>query len=139
MNGYALFLDAVIRKAEDEITQYESAKRTPQAGRGGRGGSPVGRRSCSKMGTSLTQPGGIARKVLEHLVKMKRTCWPGKALGVAADLRVGAEVVSLDAVPEAPKTTHSINDNYCVIDPVSECSGRCKRQKHFCQCSSKCV
>ena len=33
-----------------------------------------------------------------------------------ADPGVGAEVVSLDAVPEPPKTTHSIN--YCVTDPV---------------------
>ena len=30
LNGYALFPDAVTRKAEDEIAQYESAKRTSQ-------------------------------------------------------------------------------------------------------------
>ena len=37
LNGYALFLDAVIRKAEDEITQYKSNKRTshPSLGPGG--------------------------------------------------------------------------------------------------------
>ena len=34
LNGYALFPDAVIRKAEDEIAQYESAKRTSQPGPG---------------------------------------------------------------------------------------------------------
>ena len=37
LNGYALFPDAVIRKAEDEIAQYENAKRTSQPGPG-RGG-----------------------------------------------------------------------------------------------------
>ena len=37
LNGYALFLDAVIRKAEDEIAQFENAKRTSQPGPG-RGG-----------------------------------------------------------------------------------------------------
>ena len=34
LNGYALFPDAVIRKAEDKIAQYESAKRIPQPGPG---------------------------------------------------------------------------------------------------------
>ena len=34
LNGYALFLDAIIRKAEDEIAQHESAKRTSQPGLG---------------------------------------------------------------------------------------------------------
>ena len=35
LNGYALFPDAVIRKAEDEIFQYESTKRTSWPGPGG--------------------------------------------------------------------------------------------------------
>ena len=34
LNGHALFPDAVIRKAEDEITQYESSKHTSQPGPG---------------------------------------------------------------------------------------------------------
>ena len=34
LNGYALFPDATIRKAEEEITQFENAKRTPQPGPG---------------------------------------------------------------------------------------------------------
>ena len=34
LNGYALFPDAVIRKAEDEIAQFESSKRTSQPGPG---------------------------------------------------------------------------------------------------------
>ena len=34
LNGYALFPDAVIRKAEDDITQHEAAKRTSQPGLG---------------------------------------------------------------------------------------------------------
>ena len=37
LNGYALFPDAIIGKAEDEITQYENTKRTSQPG-SGRGG-----------------------------------------------------------------------------------------------------
>ena len=37
LNGYALFPDAVIRKAEDEIAQYETSKRTPQPGPGHQG------------------------------------------------------------------------------------------------------
>ena len=34
LNGYALFPDAIIRKAEDEITQFENTKRTSQPGSG---------------------------------------------------------------------------------------------------------
>ena len=34
LNGYALFPEAVIRKAEDEIAQHETAKRTSQPGPG---------------------------------------------------------------------------------------------------------
>ena len=34
LNGYALFPDAIIRKAEDEITQYENTKRSSQPGSG---------------------------------------------------------------------------------------------------------
>ena len=34
LNGYALFPDAVIRKAEDDIAQHEAAKRTSQPGPG---------------------------------------------------------------------------------------------------------
>ena len=34
LNGYALFPDATIRKAEEEIIQFENAKRTPQPGPG---------------------------------------------------------------------------------------------------------
>ena len=34
LNGYALFPDAVIRKPEDEITQYENSKCTSQPGLG---------------------------------------------------------------------------------------------------------
>ena len=34
LNGYALFPDAIIRKAEDDITQHEAAKRTSQPGLG---------------------------------------------------------------------------------------------------------
>ena len=41
LNGYALFPDSIIRKAEDKITQFESDKHTskPGAGRGGFAGS----------------------------------------------------------------------------------------------------
>ena len=34
LNGYAPFPDAIIRKAEDEITQFENTKRTSQPGSG---------------------------------------------------------------------------------------------------------
>ena len=34
LNGYALFPDSIIRNAEDEITQFENTKRTPQPGSG---------------------------------------------------------------------------------------------------------
>ena len=50
--------------------------------------------------------------------QMGKICRPGRVLGGVADPEVGAEVVSLDTVPEAPKTTHNINDNYCVVDQV---------------------
>ena len=83
-----------------------------------RGGSLVSIRSFNRIDTSLTRLGGRTRKVPDHLVRLERICGPGRVLAVVADPRVGAEVVSLEVVPEPPKTTHSINDNYCVIDPV---------------------
>ena len=50
-----------------------------------------------------------------------------------------AEGVRLDIVPDLPRRPLSINDNYCVLDPVGGFCGRCKRQKHFSCCSSKCI
>ena len=47
LNGYALFPDTVIQKAEDEIQQSESSKRTFQPGLG-RVGSPVDIKSNNK-------------------------------------------------------------------------------------------
>ena len=57
LNGYALFPDAVIRKAEDEIAQFENAKRTSQPDPG-RGGFPGGH----KRGQNRYQPYSTAWK-----------------------------------------------------------------------------
>ena len=45
LNGYALFPDAIIRKAEDDITQHEAAKRTSQPGPGHGGFAGAQKRS----------------------------------------------------------------------------------------------
>ena len=57
LNGYALFLDAVIRKAEDEIAQHENAKCTfqPSPGHGGFAGA-------HKKGQNRYQPYSTAWK-----------------------------------------------------------------------------
>ena len=49
LNGYALFPDAIIRKAEDEITQFDNTKRTSQPG-SGHGGFTGGFRKQQQQG-----------------------------------------------------------------------------------------
>ena len=140
LNGHALFPDAVIRKAEDEIAQYETSKRTPDRAMGG---SPVGTRNCNKIGTSHIQPGGKMKILPSQLVRSERICRPGKVLEVAADPVVEAQGVKLVAVLKPPKTTHSINDNYCVVDPVPVARSlnvvAPVKDKNICHCSSECI
>ena len=138
LNGYALFPDAVIRKMEDEIAQYETAKHTPQPGPG-QGGFTYGYKKLQQNRYHPYSTGWRSQDSSRSSGQAGKDMLAWKGFEGTADPGVGAEVVSVDVVPEAPKTTHSINDNYCVVDPVFECCGWCKRQKHFCQCSSKCI
>ena len=61
LNRYALVPDAVIRKAEDEIAQYETSKRT--SGPGPWGGSLVGTSKLNKIDISPTLPDGRVRRL----------------------------------------------------------------------------
>ena len=124
LNGYALFPDAIIRNAEDEITQFKNTKRTPQPG-SGRGGSPV---------VSKSSNNNINRDVSNHirLTGNKHSTQPGQAgslarisqhgnhLAVEEDLEVVAGVVSQDAAPARPKNILSINDNYCLPELIAQ-------------------
>ena len=119
LNGYALFPDAVIRKAEDEIAQFESNKRTSQPGPG-QGGLPVGiRNNYNKTSTRLTLLGGNRTKTTPSpLVQLERICQLGSLSMGVTDPVVVAEGVRLDEVPNLPRRPLSINDNYCILDPV---------------------
>ena len=101
LNGYALFPDAVIRKAEDEIAQFENAKHTsqPDPGRGGFAGE-------HKRGQNRFQPYSTAWKgqdTSKASGNSVKTCWPGKPLAGAADQEVGGAEDQLAAAPEAPR------------------------------------
>ena len=75
LNGHGLFLDAVIRKAEDGIAQYESTRHTSQPGLG-QGGSPVAiRNSNNKTISSLILQIGNNHKIPPD----PQTNWQGYA------------------------------------------------------------
>ena len=116
LNGYALFPDAVIRKAEDEIAQHESAKRTSQPGPG-HGGFAGGHKK-GQVDINPTPPDGKVRIHLNPLATLAKICQPGRALEGVADPTVGAGEDHRTAVPEAPRTLISTSDNYFVKDPV---------------------
>ena len=113
LNGYALFPDATIRKAEEEIIQFENAKHTPQPGPGH--GGFAGKK---QQGRDLTKVNGSKPKMLPvPVVNPERICRPGSPLATEVVQEDMAEVVKLDAVPDRPRTRPSINDNYCVTSP----------------------
>ena len=113
LNGYALFPDAAIRKA-----QFKSSKCTSQPGPG-QGGSPVGIRNINKTGTNLILPGRNRTKTTpSHLIQLERIYQLGNLLMGMADPVIEAEGVRLDEVPYLPRRPISINDNYCVLDLV---------------------
>ena len=116
LNGHALFLDVVIRKAEDEITQYESTKRTSQPGPG-QGGSQVDIKSNNNkpisnytllIGNNHRTPPALLARIRLH----------GSLLVVGADPEDEVGEVSSDAAPTLLRKQHSINDNYCKVKPV---------------------
>ena len=98
LNGYALFPDAVIRKAEDEIAQYDSSRRTSQPG-SGQGGFAGGH----KRGQVRFQPYSTGWKAQDSSKTCgnsgKDTCQPGKA----ADPVFEAVEVFLTVVHEVPR------------------------------------
>ena len=81
------------------------------------GGSPVGTKKV-KLDINPTPPDGKVRIHLNPRATLAKICQAGRALEGVADPAVGAGEVHLIAVPEAPRTLISTNDNYCVKDPV---------------------
>ena len=81
------------------------------------GGSPVGTKKV-KLDIKPTSPDVRVRILQNHLATLAKICMPGRALEGMADPAVGAGEVHLTAIPEAPRTLISTNDNYCVKDPV---------------------
>ena len=81
-------------------------------------GSPAGTRKLNKTDINHTLPDGRVRRLQKPLSTLVKICWCGSPLVGAANPVVGAREVKPVAVPEAPKTNHSTNDNYCVMDPV---------------------
>ena len=81
------------------------------------GGSPVGTKKV-KLDANPTPPDGRVRIHLNPLATLAKICQPGKTLEGVAHPMVGTGEVHLTAVPEAPRTLISTNDNYCVKDPV---------------------
>ena len=116
LNGYALFPDAIIRKAEDEITQYENTKRTsqPSSGHGGFAGGFKKQQQSHfqpypanwKQSQDSSRPGG------------QRICPHGSLLAIGVDLEVEAGEVNLDVAPARLRINLSINDNYCLVSLV---------------------
>ena len=111
LNTHALFPDAVIRKAEDEIQQFETIKRTnqPGPGRGGFAGN-------HKNPTPLT--GSKDRNLLRPVLPQEKTCPHGSPLGDVVGLEAEEGEVSPVAAPALLGIKGSINDNYCVPNPV---------------------
>ena len=71
-------------------------------------------------------------------------CRPGKVLEGASDPAVEAGEARLVTVPKGPKTIHSINDNYYVVDvvPVTwslNVVPSVKDKNYECHCSNKCI
>ena len=105
LNGYALFPDAIVRKAEDEITQFESTKRTSQPGLGHGEGFAGGFKKQQQQGRFqpypvtgskhriLPAPGGKLARIYRH----------GNPLAAEVELGVAVGVVNQDAAPARPK------------------------------------
>ena len=118
LNGYALFPDAVIRKAEDGITQYENNKRTSQPGPG-QGGFAGGYKKQQQQNHFLILPvRNNHRTPPVPLGKLVRICLLGNHLVDGANPEDEALEVSPDAAPTLLKRPHNINDNYCTVNPV---------------------
>ena len=80
-------------------------------------GSPVAIRS--KTDSNLTPlVGSKDRKPLKPVYLQEKTCPPGNLLGDAAGLEAEEGEVTPDAAPALLRIKGSINDNYCVPNPV---------------------
>ena len=115
LNTHALFPDAVIRKAEDEIQQFETLKRTNQSGPG-RGGFTGNHKKQNrfqpystnwKQGQETAQTGGSTEKDMP--------AW--KSFGGRGRSR-GRGRGGQPTAPALLRIKGSINDNYCLQNPV---------------------
>ena len=119
LNGYALFPDAVIRKAEDEITQYESTKCTSQPGpRQGLKKSKIKSNIKSNNKPVSNHTLLIGSNLRTPPAPQARICPHGNLLVVGAHPEDEVGEVSPDAATALLRKQHSINDNYCIVKQV---------------------
>ena len=141
LNWLALFSHAVIRKAEDDIAQFESAKCTLQPGPG-HGGFIIGHK---KLQQNRYQPYSTRWKNQESSRSSGQAgkdmrAW--KSFGGSGRSRGRGRGGQSGRGSQASKDNSQYKllcDRPSAGGPVFECCGSCKRQKHFCQCSSTCI
>ena len=113
LNGYALFPDSVIRKAENEIAQIETSHRTSQPCPGP--GSSFLVRRDSDTGINRTHLHGSKPWILQALKTQPsgpdRLAW--KTMRGSPVAKAG--LVTLDVVPDIRKVPGSINENQCLV------------------------
>ena len=84
-----------------------------------KGGSPVIIKGNNKAASSHTKANGSKlKKVLVPGVNPAKTCRLGRPSAIEEEAEDAAGVVNLDATPDRPRIPHSLNDNYCLTNPV---------------------
>ena len=98
LNGYILFPDAVIRKAEDEITQFETNKHTSQPGLGHWGFASGHKKQQTGINPILPVTDKI-RTLSVLLVWPEKKCQPGKLLMDVVDpvVEAGEDISVVDS------------------------------------------
>ena len=91
-----MFPDAIIRKAEDEIAQFKSTRRTSQPGSGHEKVRP---------GINHTLLDGRDKSLPNPLATLERICQPERVLAPVVEAEVGAVEAPLTAVPDVPRIT----------------------------------
>ena len=119
LNGYALFPDAVIRKAEDEITKYENSKRTSQPGPG-QGGFSGGykkqqQHNCFQPYLSTWKQSQDSSRVSGKTGK-DMPAW--KSFGGRGRSRGRFRGGQSGRGTRPPKEAAHYKDNYCITEPV---------------------
>ena len=143
LNTHALFPDAVIRKAEDEIAQFESLKRTnqPGPGRGGFAGNQKRQQNRYqpysthwKQGQEASQTGGATGKDM--------LAW--KSFGGRSRVRGRGRGGQPGHGTRPPKEQGQYKwqllfNKSGAGGPASERCNKCQKTKLFCVCSTTCI